>query len=389
MPDETTRYYTRYLAQVTGPYPRSMIGRMAQSRRLTRGHEVSADRQHWIPLEEFLVQDLSSKKATSQTASGPTYRATYRMEKIEERFASQASVSRKRSMDGDGFHVSPKIWLVGGGLFLLAIGGLVIYMTSGGSTNNASNNNSNQPQYVASPSSPVVNSNLSASSIDTNAAPAYAGAAEVARAATSASRTVQQAGGNSRSKATSIYTGSVVVSGVHTPVWLKLVRRGNTASAYYSQNGQQWTQVGLPEPIAFGRSRILAGMAVCAHNDTSLNTSRFSHVAMSHTQSSWSDANIGYPGKLGSARESNGTWTVTGGGSDVWDKHDQFNLFTRKVHGNTVITARVDSLTNTDPWAKAGVMLRGSTSDTSPFAYIFVTPHIGLAFQWRPHNSAK
>ena len=131
MPDESTRYYTRYLSQVTGPYPRSTIGRMAQSRRLTRGHEVSSDRQHWIPLEEFLVQDLSGKKTASQPASGPRYRATYRMEKIEERFSSEANVSRKRSADSNGFHVSPKVWLVGGGLFLLAIGALVIYMISG------------------------------------------------------------------------------------------------------------------------------------------------------------------------------------------------------------------------------------------------------------------
>ena len=388
MPDETTRYYTRYLSQVTGPYPRSTIGRMAQSRRLTRGHEVSSDRQHWIPLEEFLVQDLSVKKTTT-TVTGPTYRATYRMEKIEERFDSPANISRKRSADGDGSHVSPKIWIAGGVAALLAIGALLLFLTSGGSTNSADSNNSNPPQNVASSSSPLVNSKHSANPIDTNTAPPYTRGSEQPGAATSASRNVHQAGGNSRSKATSAYTGSVVVSGVHAPVWLKLVRRGNTATAYYSENEQQWTQVGLPERIAFGGATTLAGMAVCAHNNALLNTSRFSHAAMSHTQSSWSDANIGYPGKLGSARESNGTWTVTGGGSDVWDKHDQFNLFTRKVLGNTVITARVDSLTNTDPWAKAGVMLRASTSGTSPFAYVFVTPHIGLAFQWRPHNSAK
>ena len=131
MPDETTRYYTRYLSQITGPYPRSTIGRMAQSRRLTRSHEVSSDKQHWIPLEEFLVQDSSGKSNTPQAFTGPTYRATYRMEKIEERFAAAPGASRKRSADGCGFHVSAKVWIAGGVFFLLAIGGLLIFLISG------------------------------------------------------------------------------------------------------------------------------------------------------------------------------------------------------------------------------------------------------------------
>ena len=82
IPQDITRdIYT----QVTRPYPRSTIGCMAQSRRLTRGHEVSSNKEHWIPLEEFLVQDGSvNKKSSIQRVSGPTYRATYRMEKLRK-----------------------------------------------------------------------------------------------------------------------------------------------------------------------------------------------------------------------------------------------------------------------------------------------------------------
>jgi len=33
----------------------------------------------------------------------------------------------------------------------------------------------------------------------------------------------------------------------------------------------------------------------------------------------WSDADIGSPGLAGSAAYTNGNWTVTGGGADVWN----------------------------------------------------------------------
>ena len=115
--------------------------------------------------------------------------------------------------------------------------------------------------------------------------------------------------------------------------------------------------------------------------------SQFSHVTITRAHSGWSDANIDYPARLGAARESNGTWTVTGGGGDIWDTHDQFNLYSRHVNGDTVIEARVDSLTNTDAWAKVGIMLRASVSYKACYAAIFVTPKIGLAFQYRPRST--
>ncbi len=376
MPDEPTRYYTRYLSQVTGPYPRSTIGRMAQSRRLTRGHEVSSDQQHWVSLEEFLVQDGSvNSKTSTPTVSGPTYRATYRMEKIEERFAPQPGGSRNRFADRGRSHVSAKIWIAGAACFVIAIAGLVIFLSSSG----GGSQDDRQAQSTDYSSNRAINNNSNDSTSKQTQAPVTnAGAAAVRRT-----------GGHSRSNAISQYTGSVVVPAIQTPIWLKLVRRGNRVSAYYSRGGRQWTQLGSSQPIAFSGATICAGMAVCAHNDGALNTAQFSHVTITRTQSGWSDANIGYPAKLGSARESGGAWTVTGGGSDVWDKHDQFNLYSRKVNGDSVIEARVDSLTNTDPWAKVGVMFRGSISARAPYAYIFVTPSLGLAFQYRPHGTGS
>jgi hypothetical protein len=53
------------------------------------------------------------------------------------------------------------------------------------------------------------------------------------------------------------------------------------------------------------------------------------------------------------------------------------------VTGNCVITARVLAVQNTDPWAKAGVMIRESLNANSANAFIAVTPGNGVTFQYR------
>ena len=44
--------------------------------------------------------------------------------------------------------------------------------------------------------------------------------------------------------------------------------------------------------------------------------------------------------------------------------------------------ARVTSQSDTDPWAKAGVMIKQSTASGSPYALLGVTPGNGIAFQY-------
>jgi hypothetical protein len=74
---------------------------------------------------------------------------------------------------------------------------------------------------------------------------------------------------------------SVQVSGSSAPEWVKLVRSGNTFSAYYSDDGVNWTVLGSPVTITFTNSNYLAGLAVTAHNEDALNTSTFTKVSIS------------------------------------------------------------------------------------------------------------
>jgi hypothetical protein len=97
------------------------------------------------------------------------------------------------------------------------------------------------------------------------------------------------------------------------------------------------------------------------------------------------DADIGSPGLAGSGSFNNGTgvWTLQGGGSDIWNTIDHFNFASTSVSGDTTLTAEVTSLTNTDPWTKAGLMFRDGASASAANVALVATPGNGVSFQWR------
>ena len=100
----------------------------------------------------------------------------------------------------------------------------------------------------------------------------------------------------------------------------------------------------------------------------------------------WSDADIGSPGLAGSATYANGLWTVTGGGSDIWNTADQFNFASTNFTGDGAMIVQVTSLQNSDPgsgWAKAGLMFRNDSSAGSANVSIVATAGQGVSFQWR------
>jgi hypothetical protein len=99
----------------------------------------------------------------------------------------------------------------------------------------------------------------------------------------------------------------------------------------------------------------------------------------------WSSGDIRYPGVPGSFsyNPANGVWTVSGGGSNIWNNYDQFQIAALPIPGDGGITGQVTSMQATDPWAKAGVMYRNSDDPSDLFADMMVTPGNGVTFQWR------
>jgi hypothetical protein len=101
----------------------------------------------------------------------------------------------------------------------------------------------------------------------------------------------------------------------------------------------------------------------------------------------WLQASIG-TGVLGSASLSCDRFNILGGGRDIWDTSDAFHFLYQPVSAGATITltARVLGVQDTDPWAKAGVMVRATTDPDAPNALVALTPGNGVAFQHRPNK---
>ena len=99
----------------------------------------------------------------------------------------------------------------------------------------------------------------------------------------------------------------------------------------------------------------------------------------------------GRPASVGSFVEGPvGTYTITGSGTDIWDVsgigtgfHDEFHFAYKTLSGAGSIVARVESVENTNGWAKAGVMIRETLDADSVHAMMVVTPTEGVSFQRR------
>ena len=99
--------------------------------------------------------------------------------------------------------------------------------------------------------------------------------------------------------------------------------------------------------------------------------------------SGWTAQDVGGVAVGGSTTQSNGTWTLSGSGADIWNNADGFRFASQRVTGDVQVTAQVTGLTNTNAWAKAGVTIRESLTAGSRHASTFATAGNGLAYQRR------
>ena len=90
--------------------------------------------------------------------------------------------------------------------------------------------------------------------------------------------------------------------------------------------------------------------------------------------STWQNQDIGAVGAAGSLTDTDGTLTLEASGSDIWGPRDEFHFAYQVLDGDGEIVARLVSLSNTDAWAKAGVMMRESLTNNSAHAMMVATP---------------
>jgi alpha-galactosidase len=83
-----------------------------------------------------------------------------------------------------------------------------------------------------------------------------------------------------RRSSTSGSTAVSRVEGLRAPRWVKLVRTGNSFSAYHSADGAVWTQIETSQTINMAASATV-GLAVCSHRVDNLGESTLDNVAVS------------------------------------------------------------------------------------------------------------
>jgi regulation of enolase protein 1 (concanavalin A-like superfamily) len=163
------------------------------------------------------------------------------------------------------------------------------------------------------------------------------------------------------------------------PYWVRLDRVGDVINAYQSPDGTTWTFVDsstIPMPAS-----VLIGLGVSSHTTTAAATATFDQVAVTPgtptsptaLPASWLDQDIGAVGAVGAASYSagSGTFSVKGGGADIWGTADALHF------------ARVATIQNTNAWTKAGVMIRETLDPGSAQATMLGSFSKGLAFQRR------
>ncbi len=137
------------------------------------------------------------------------------------------------------------------------------------------------------------------------------------------------------------------------PYWVKVARSGSTFSAYMSPNGTTWTQVGATQTITVEsmRQNVYVGLVVSSNdsNNNSLVTATFDNVSVSGAgwaapSAPWLDQDVGAVGVAGNASYTNGVFTVSGAGPQIWGTADGMHFVYQPLSGNGTIVARVVSV---------------------------------------------
>jgi hypothetical protein len=169
-----------------------------------------------------------------------------------------------------------------------------------------------------------------------------------------------------------------------------------TGAAVGDENTASFTE----ETIVHGGSQSMP----VAYDNNKQGKAKYSEVELKLTNTTdWTEQGVaelsiwfrGLPGSVGSFVEAPaGTFTMTGSGTDIWDVgtvgnyHDEFHFAYKMLTGAGSIVARVQSVQNTDGWAKAGVMIRETLDGGSRHMFAAITPSNGVAAQGRLDTGA-
>jgi hypothetical protein len=166
---------------------------------------------------------------------------------------------------------------------------------------------------------------------------------------------------------------------------LMLTRSGNTVTGAYCPSN---TCIELGS-VPFPAGEALVGEAVTSHDTSTLNhVFSGSGPTVFSVPFGWQALDVGAVGTPGHStyEDATGTFFVSGAGSDIWGSADSFSAVRKS---DTVeLTARVVSEQDTDPFAKAGLIM-GDFAANARRVILDVKPDGGLEFMARPNDGGS
>ncbi|MFC5049569.1 DUF1800 family protein [Rubritalea spongiae] len=177
-------------------------------------------------------------------------------------------------------------------------------------------------------------------------------------------------------------TETINGSSVSPPYWLRLQRIGDTFITSDSVDGVNWNVISTQVlPMA---SEAYVGLAVTSHDDGIHTTAQFSNITLSGGVSDWQFQDIGSVSATGSTNMTAAdAMTIQASGNDIWSSNDEFHFAYQWLDGDGEIIARVDSLLETHPWAKAGLMIRETLASNSANVMTLMSASYGTRSQIR------
>jgi hypothetical protein len=173
---------------------------------------------------------------------------------------------------------------------------------------------------------------------------------------------------------------------------------GPATPPYYPGNGTGSGVGDLDNPVTYMEESTVHGgnmsMPYFFNNSGSTGKAYYSEAKKTLVdRRDWTEGGVkalslwfqGYSASVGSFTDNlDGTYTMTASGTDITGTSDEFHFAYKPLNGAGSIVARIDSMDNTNEWAKAGVMIRDTLDPNSAHAMVFVTPGNGVVFEYRP-----
>ncbi|MEO0509962.1 MAG: DUF1800 family protein [Verrucomicrobiota bacterium] len=177
-------------------------------------------------------------------------------------------------------------------------------------------------------------------------------------------------------------TESAYGSSASAPYWVRLSRTGDVFVTSESSDGVNWTQVSVE--ILQMAEEVFIGLATTSHNDGTLTTAEFSNVTVTGGEGNWFNTDVGDVSASGSTSSTGAnSFELQASGNDIWNSNDEFHFAYQLLDGDAEVITRVDSLQVTNPWAKAGVMIRETLKSDSANVFMYVSGSNGTRAQIR------